>query len=106
MTWKGTWSAATAYVVNDAVNSAGSSYICITGNTNQVPPNANWSLLAQVGAAGATGPTGSTGPAGSTGAAGTPGTKWFNGTGNPGVVSGSSPGDYYLDTASGNVWVL
>jgi hypothetical protein len=103
MSWKGTWSAATAYAINDAVSSAGSSYIAITGNTNQVPPNANWNLLAQVGS---TGPAGSTGATGSTGAAGTPGTKWFNGTGNPGVVSGSSPGDYYLDTASGNVWVL
>ena len=33
-------------------------------------------------------------------------TKWFNGTGAPGTIPGSQPGDYYLDTASGDVWTL
>jgi hypothetical protein len=50
ITWKGTWSAATAYQINDAVITAsGSSYICTNPHTNSPPPSANWNLLAQGG---------------------------------------------------------
>jgi hypothetical protein len=45
-------------------------------------------------------------PGGGVGPPGTPGTQWWNGTGAPGTISGSNPGDYYLDTASGDVYVL
>lgn len=101
MIWSGAWNSSTAYVVNDVVSSGGSSYICIVANTNQPPTNAAyWSIVAQTGATGPTGPTGGVGPAG------TPGTKWFNGTTDPGTVSGSSPGDYYLNTTNGDVWTL
>jgi|SRR5215469_799026 len=34
------------------------------------------------------------------------GAQWWNGTGAPGTISGSRPGDYYLDTASGDVYTL
>lgn len=52
--WKGAWSGATAYVVNDAVSVSGSSYICILANTNQTPPNSiYWEVLAAQGSAGA-----------------------------------------------------
>lgn len=51
LTWKGAWSGATVYVVDDAAESGGSSYICKLGHTNQQPPNSTyWDLLAQVGA--------------------------------------------------------
>lgn len=46
------------------------------------------------------------GPGGDTGQTGVSGTKWFNGVGPPGTITGSSPGDYYLDTATGDVYVL
>ena len=50
MVWRGAWSSVTAYILNDAVSFAGSSYICILGNTNNSPPNATyWNLLAQTG---------------------------------------------------------
>ena len=50
MVWKGAWSSVTAYAINDAISFAGSSYICILGNTNNSPPNATyWNLLAQIG---------------------------------------------------------
>lgn len=63
--WKGAWSSATAYVIDDAVESGGSAYICILGHTNQVPPNATyWQLLASKGDKG---DTGATGPAGTGG---------------------------------------
>jgi hypothetical protein len=52
------------------------------------------------------GDKGDTGNTGDTGTAGTNGTKWFNGAGAPGSVSGSAVGDYYLDTTSGDVYVL
>lgn len=58
------------------------------------------------GDTGNTGATGGTGPAGPTGATGAAGSKWFNGTGAPGSVPGSVVGDYYLDTASGDVYQL
>lgn len=41
-----------------------------------------------------------------TGPAGVRGSKWFSGTGNPGVIPGSLPGDFYLDTDTGKVWEL
>src|SRR5262245_2647564 len=54
LNWLGAWSAATAYVLNDAVFNTvnGSSYVCINPHTNQQPPNATyWSTLAVGGAA-------------------------------------------------------
>lgn len=60
--WQGTYSAATAYVVNDAVEYNGSSYICIAPTTGNDPTNATyWNLMAQKGADG-TGGTGSDTP--------------------------------------------
>jgi len=57
--------------------------------------------MASVGATGVTGPTGPQG------VAGTPGSKWYNGPSNPpSVVTGSNIGDYYLNTSSGDVFVL
>jgi len=103
--WKGAWSAATAYNPYDTVSSAGATYVCVLANTNNAPPNATyWSLMAQQGAAGATGPTG---PAGATGAAGPTGTRgslWNVGSGAPGTITGQQTGDMYLDSGSGNVW--
>jgi len=55
MNWKGNWSSATTYAINDGVfdSTSGSSYIAIAANTNQQPPNATyWNLLAQKGANG------------------------------------------------------
>ncbi len=48
LVWKGNWSSATLYIPNDAVFNAANnaSYICISENTNQQPPNAiYWNLL-------------------------------------------------------------
>jgi hypothetical protein len=49
------------------------------------------------GADGAEGPQGDPGPRGS---------RWFNGAGAPTTVADSLPGDYYLDTTDGTVYVL
>jgi hypothetical protein len=47
ITWLGAWNSSTAYVVGDAVSLSGSSYLCISPNTNQTPPNATyWGVLA------------------------------------------------------------
>jgi hypothetical protein len=57
------------------------------------------------GAATTTG--GPQGAMGSTGPTGTRGSIWFNGAGPPPTpISGSLPGDYYLDTTSGDVYVV
>ncbi len=58
------------------------------------------------GATGATGATGPTGPTGASGSTGVRGSQWSVGTGAPGTVTGSLPGDQYLDQASGNVYTL
>lgn len=50
--WKhqGAWSGATAYIFGDVVEEAGSSYVCILGHTNHVPPNATyWAIVAEKG---------------------------------------------------------
>jgi hypothetical protein len=56
---RGTWSASSVvYALGDIVTRDGSSYTCIIANTStgvNGPPGVNWSLLAQVGAQGATG---------------------------------------------------
>jgi hypothetical protein len=61
------------------------------------------------GAAGAKGDKGDTGDAGATGATGSTGargSKWFTGTGAPGAIGGSLPGDMYLDLSTGDTYEL
>src|SRR4029434_1978394 len=71
MIWRGTWSASTAYVVNDGVPYTGSSYICVSSvcpsATRRDADVLHWQLLASVGAQGPQGNTGAQGPQGATG---------------------------------------
>lgn len=73
LNWRGTWAAANAYRINDAVYFQGASYRAVTAipangaapsPTNTTP----WTLLAAQGATGATGATGAQGPKDDTGA--------------------------------------
>lgn len=51
LVFKGAWSGATAYVVDDVVSLAGASYVCILGHTNHTPPNVTyWGVLSAAGA--------------------------------------------------------
>ena len=73
--WKGNWSGATDYIVNDSVLGAdGNAYICLKKHTNQEPPNATyWDVIAEKGIQGAQGDQGiqgETGIQGDTGAQG------------------------------------
>jgi hypothetical protein len=48
--WRGAYSGATAYVVDDVVESGGNSYVCILASTGNTPPNATyWELMASKG---------------------------------------------------------
>ena len=48
--WKGTYSGATAYTVDDVVEYNGSSYICILASTGNLPTNATYfEQMAQAG---------------------------------------------------------
>ena len=59
------------------------------------------------GPAGSNGSDGLDGADGSDGAPGLRGTQWFTGSGSPpAVISGSAPGDLYLDETNGAVWKL
>jgi hypothetical protein len=52
------------------------------------------------------GAQGDPGPPGDPGADGARGATWFTGAGAPTVVPGSLIGDLYLDTVTGDVYVL
>lgn len=60
MNFRGVWSAAAGYAVNDAVTFAGSTYLAVTAGSNQEPDMypGTWAMLAQAGGVGATGATG------------------------------------------------
>ena len=54
--WKGAYAGGTAYVVDDVVSSAGSSYVCILASTGNTPPNGTyWNLMAEAGTDGTNG---------------------------------------------------
>lgn len=127
LTWQGLWSAANAYAINDAVSWGGSTYFATaTHNAATAPPtgtaidpgeddsavNAGWAVLSLQGATGQQGIQGTQGPQGTAGAAGTPGSAgtrgsaWYTGTGAPGSIGGSIPGDKYLDLTTGDVYNL
>jgi hypothetical protein len=57
ITWRGTWSSATAYALRDGVTFDGTSYICTQAHTNHQPPNASyWDVLAAEGGTGGNSP--------------------------------------------------
>ena len=83
--FRGAWNGSSAYVTGDAVSYNGSAWIA-TSPISGTPPGsaAQWSLLAQAGAAGATGPQGQTGAAGQAGATGATGA--VGAQGDPGLL--------------------
>ena len=83
--WRGNWSPGATYNPYDAVTYNGSSWVALGNNTN-APPDVNPALWQMIAAAG---------------------TFWFTGTGPPPAsISGSRPGDLYLDTNTGNIYKL
>ncbi len=124
---QGPWSAVTTYAQGDVVTWGGSSYYALASPPAAgVPPtgtagdpgtvdtatNAGWAYLAVQGAQGPQGEQGQQGLQGNPGTAGSPGvtgprgSKWFFGTGAPGVIADSLPGDVYLDQATGDTYNL
>ena len=89
--WKGAWASGTAYVLHDAVQYLGSSWVAKTSNTNKAPNTnpADWDLMAQKGDIG---PQGVQGPVG-------PGTGDMLGTNNLSDVSN-------IATARNNIGAL
>ena len=63
ITWKGEWWSGTTYTANEAIQYNGSSYVCLQGNTNLIPPDntSAWSLMTSKGDIGATGAVGRAG---------------------------------------------
>lgn len=58
--WLGAYNPLTAYIIDDGVSYAGSSYICILPTTGNLPTDATyWQLLAQMGTPGVSGISGS-----------------------------------------------
>lgn len=88
MNWRGAYSSATYYAVDDVVSYGGSSYIAIVASNNRTPSAqpSFWSPVSVKGDTGATGPqgpTGPTGPQGWTGAQGSQGPKGDTGATGP-----------------------
>ena len=99
LTWKGVWSAATAYAVNDSVSYVGtnatvSSYFALQAGTNHAPPeggsDAWWAMLAQEGAQGPQGIQGTTGATGSQGPQGVKGDVGATGSTGPQGPTGAT----------------
>src|ERR1035438_9738585 len=90
LAWRSAWSTTTTYNLNDAVDYSGASYISLVANNKGNAPNnfpADWSLLAQAGAQGATGPAGPNGAQGALGPTGATGAQGLTGpTGPAGLV--------------------
>ena len=94
-TFKGPWTSASAYSVNDVVTEAGSSFVALMANTAFDPTSdvstsgGHWALIAAAGAKGAsgangaTGATGAQGPAGANGATGPTGATGVTGPVGP-----------------------
>lgn len=97
VSFKGAWSSAESYVANDAVSYDGSTYIALATSAGARPdatPSA-WALLAQGGAAGATGPAGAAATVSigtvTTVPAGVPATVTNSGTANAAVLNFTIP---------------
>lgn len=97
VSFKGAWSSAQSYVANDAVSYDGSTYIALATSAGARPdatPSA-WALLAQGGAAGATGPAGAVATVSigtvTTAPAGTPAMVTNSGTANTAVLNFTIP---------------
>ncbi|MBW4038346.1 MAG: collagen-like protein, partial [Acidobacteria bacterium] len=90
LVWRGAWSSAGNYALNDAVSYGGTSYLSLTASNAGQRPDlypANWAVLAAQGAAGATGAVGATGAAGPQGPVGATGaTGAVGATGAAGAV--------------------
>ena len=90
--FRGSWTAGTAYKVGDVAVENGSSYLARSGSTGK-PPAANpaaWGLLAAAAASGAPGPAGPAGPAGPTGPSGATGAAGADGPVTLKYVTGSA----------------
>jgi Collagen triple helix repeat (20 copies) len=90
LVWKNAWDSTATYSTNDAVSSGGSSYVSLVdsnvGNDPAVS-SAQWSLLAQQGAAGADGAQGPQGPQGTQGPQGPQGPPGPSGSGGSAIAS-------------------
>ena len=75
------------------------------GPAGATGPTGSTGATGSTGTTGASGPVGPIGASGSNGASGTLGTVWRSGTGVPANTLGIN-GDYYLDVATGNVYLL
>jgi len=118
LTWRGAWSSAASYVVDDAVGYNGASWFCINAVANSsTSPNSdpiNWALLASqgaqgpsgtVGATGATGPQGATGPTGAAGPQGAAGPTGPTGATGPQGVSGTTGATGTAGLSAYQVWL-
>jgi hypothetical protein len=91
---------------------AGTAYTGDTGYTGYTGERGDTGLKGPTGSrgygpTGTQGPTGKgiIGPRGNTGQIGIRGTKIFNSPGNPVVTQGTLPGDYFINTLSGELWI-
>ncbi len=97
MNFRGAWSAAAEYAVNDAVTFAGSTYLAQVAGSNAEPDlyPSNWAVLAQAGGIGATGAKGAAATVSvgtvTTLAAGAPATVINSGTAQAAVLNFGIP---------------
>ena len=101
--WTGAWNSVTSYVVNDGVESGGSSYICKSEHSNQQPPNLTyWDLFISKG------DQGDQGVQGDQGDQGVQGDQGIQGVPGEGVVAEGTAGQVLAkidDTDYNTHWI-
>jgi hypothetical protein len=86
--WRGHWDPAAYYLVDDAVEAGGSSFVAVVPNVASPPPGVDWDLLAAAGAQGPQGPVGPMGPIGPMGPQGATGPQGLRGEAGPAGEAG------------------
>ncbi len=83
LVWQGAWAPLVPYSQADVVEFAGSSYVAVTASLGSQPPDADWALLAQAGAAGNPGAPGEAGATSACGSHRTYGARRTDGRNGP-----------------------
>ncbi len=97
--WRGPWAAGVVYVVDDAVEFQGSSYVASLASADATFVPTNWQALALRGVSGPVGPIGTAGSVGLQGPQGPPGAD-----GAVGVAGPRGPSDaYHADSLTATV---
>lgn len=100
------WGYITADTGHLWVNDSGTAWLDVGNITGPAGPTGSQGTAGSTGPTGPQGTAGTAGATGPTGSQGVRGASWYTGSGAPGTITGSAPGDHYLDVVSGTTYDL